>query len=185
MVALTAGEDRHPPKYLLHRECTFFYSPELKAFSSGDIQIEDLRVCKIGGYPKEIVRLLEQWVYRHEVCCASGKDDHCGLLELWDLADTIGIPSLQNMVIDKLASIPEYERPELFVLLAYEARNGYVLRKFALAKCAPYLTPNMFRELYAKKEFVLDYISYIHDKRIPLDSSSWSISASDYYVFED
>jgi hypothetical protein len=108
---------------------------------------------------------------------------------LWILADKLSVPRLQNMVIDTLTSMPENVESGLCmahnVMPAYLATpDGSVLRKFVVAKCASYLTPDMLHKLYYPKEFMLDYISYIHAKLNPLDSPSWSISPSNYHVSE-
>lgn len=190
MITLIAGDDHDETKYLIHREYACFYSPVLKTRFSGDVPEGEMQTFVLDDCHQNVLRLFVQWVYRQEVCSTSSDDYYCDLMELWILGGKLCIPRLQNMVIDKLTSMPENLESGLCmahnIMPAYlDTPDGSVLRKFAVAKCASYLTLDMLCKPYCPKEFILDYVSYIHAKLNPLDSPSWSISPSDYYVSED
>lgn len=114
MITLIASDDPDNTRYLVHEEYACFYSPVLKIRFSGDVPTGEMQTFVLDGCHQNVLRLLVQWIYRQEVCSTSSDDYYRDLMELWILADKLGIPRLQNHVSRTTSLTSSRQCPKLY-----------------------------------------------------------------------
>jgi len=108
-VTLVAGKGESSEEFGVHKEFACHYSPVLRAAFKSSFVVGRTQTYRFEEVAIDIVRLLVNWIYTQELHTAHDaewgeeaclEDEY--LAQLWVLADKLLIPSLQNMVKDKI-----------------------------------------------------------------------------------
>ena len=146
MVTLQAGQFRHSPKVIVHREFACHYSPVLKAAFDSDFKEGQTQIYNLIDASDQSVTLLGQWLYTQRLDVHISEIGHFEkariLCELWILADKLRIPRLQNTILHQLEAHCEFANVVPTSSIRYIWDNtspGAGLRRWLLYQIAHHL----------------------------------------------
>ncbi|TVY49272.1 hypothetical protein LCER1_G008549, partial [Lachnellula cervina] len=166
------NEDVKPKTFIVHKEIVCYHSPVLNAaFNSGFVEGQT-QTYKLDDVSEGVFKLLVQWLYSQKLTVQDldQKKDFTAiywqdrnLAALYVLADRLAMPSLQNLVLEKIehlsdksSTIPTHS----FYYVYNNTSKDSPLRKFFVAMSGKYANEAFYDPVddvqYYPHQFLLD-----------------------------
>jgi hypothetical protein len=198
MVTLYAGDSNE--KFKVHKEFACHYSPVLKAAFNSNFIEGQTKTYRLQETTERAARLLVHWFYTQkldifvpktkeeqksrEYIQVESKQDR-SLVELWVLAGSLFIPSLQNMVTKEILRLNGVGRGISTYCINYvyeKTPPDSPLRLLYVGMCAGQLGPHCYRKSPDRypQEMLIDLVTVLaeHTKksRPRVDSSRYDVA---------
>ncbi|TVY32908.1 hypothetical protein LOCC1_G007719 [Lachnellula occidentalis] len=162
--------DVKPKTFIVHKEIACYHSPVLNAAFNSDFIEGQTQTYTLDDISEGAFKLLVQWLYSqklvlprppmaNELCIL-----YTDLVMLWVLADKLDIPSLQNLVLEKIEQISDESVSIPYESFDYIYRNtskGSQLRRFLVEMVSMQCHENIFDdedEHHIPRRMLLDLI---------------------------
>jgi hypothetical protein len=200
MVTFLIGPEPSPKKFIVHKEIACRHSGVFDAAFNSEFIEGQTQTYRLEDTSEEVFRMLVQWMYGKQLDLISleGKvvivkedltqDMH--LAELWVLADRLGMPWLQNRILDHIDHIRRQTNSMPTATFHYVYDNtasGSPLRKYFVWICAMDLNPAVFTEVMDQfpKSMLASIAKYLSKLRIGIfddEDSEEVTSVSAFYI---
>ncbi|TVY15912.1 hypothetical protein LARI1_G005895 [Lachnellula arida] len=185
-------ETQKPKTFIVHKEIACYHSPVLNAaFKSGFIDGRT-QTYKLDDVSEGAFKLLVQWLYSQKFAIQTSPADtrdelahiSLDLVMLWVLADKLGIPSLQNLALERINDLSDESSTIPNDCLHYVYNNSSKdsqLRRFFTEMVggqseAEYFSPE--EEHNIPRQMLLDLVIW----SIQLRADTVSIKVSEFFV---
>ncbi|TVY73264.1 hypothetical protein LSUE1_G005766 [Lachnellula suecica] len=163
-------EGATPKTFLVHKEIVCYHSPVLNAaFNSGFVEGQT-QTYKLEDVNQGTFKLFVQWLYFQKLALAVFEEDYDSeehitdqdmevvtyqqLVELWVLSDRLGIPILQNFVLQTIRRISDKINRVPTIILAYVYENSSEdskLRQFFVNEVGSHANESFFGPKYKSR----------------------------------
>jgi BTB/POZ domain len=183
---------------MVHKEVACYHSKVLDAAFNGSFIESQTKTYELEDTSEEAFRLLMQWLYSQKLVLKQLNDseqpdgqtslaEDKSLVELWVLADRLGMPRLKNFVLKAIYDISEKwfaMSASTFSYIYEHTAPDSLLRQYTVASCAS-INAAAFEKLTADlpHQMLMEFSVYMLKRAAGLEKEELDIT--DYLVKED